>query len=71
MKYKIIKETLFNNDIGYYESFGIESEYGEKVSDISVDKDFVKKLVNHINLKVVPFKYIYYEIEEFFEREGI
>lgn len=71
MRYKIIRETLFNDNIGYYETFGIESECGEKVSDISVDRDVVEKLINDINLKVVPFNYIYYEIEEFFEREGI
>mgnify|MGYP001071263639 CR=1 FL=1 len=71
MKYKLIKETLFDDNIGSYESFGIEFESGEKVSDISVNKDTVEKFVNYINLKVVPFKYIHYEIEEFFEREGI
>ena len=71
MKYKIIKETLFDDYIGRYESFGVELENGEKVSDISVNKDVVEKFVNYINLKMVPFKYIYYEIEEFFKREGI
>ena len=71
MKCKIIKETLFDDNIGNYESFGIEFENGEKVSDISVNKDVVAKFVNYANLEAVPFKYIHYEIEKFFEREGI
>ena len=71
MKCKIIKETLFDDNIGSYESFGIEFENGEKVSDISVNKDIVERFVNYIKLKVVPFEYIHYEIEEFFEIEGI
>ena len=54
MFYTLIKETLHDDILGDYESFGIENENGYKISDISTDIEDVKKLLSKINENQTP-----------------
>ncbi len=52
--YKLVKERLFNEDIGEYETYGIEvtDESGSRVdyqTDVTVDKESAEKFVELIN----------------------
>ena len=66
MRYTLIKETIKDELLGDYESFGIQSESGHKISDISTDIEDVKKLLSTINAKHTPENYIGYEIDRMF-----
>ena len=66
MFYTPVKETIKDDIIGDYESFGIENESGFKISDISTNPRDVQKLVSTINAKQTPENYLYYEIDQLF-----
>ncbi len=66
MKYTIIKETICSDELGEYESFGMQDENGNKISDISTNLEKIKKLVNDLNQKQTPVNYLLYEIDSFF-----
>ncbi len=63
MRYTLVKETINDDILGSYESFGIENESGYKVSDISTNIQDVKKLLSIINEKQTPENYLLYEID--------
>ena len=63
MRYTLVKETIHDDILGSYESFGIENESGYKVSDISTNIQDVKKLLSIINEKQTPENYLLYEID--------
>lgn len=65
MKYTIIKETIYSDELGKYESFAVQDENGNKISDISTDLEKIKKLVNVLNQKQTPANYLLYEIDSF------
>lgn len=69
MKYGILKERLYDNDLGSYESYGIESLCGYKISDISISKRQVENLISRINAKQTPIEYLPYEIDQIFKEE--
>ncbi len=64
MHYTLVKETIKNDIIGDYESFGIENENGYRISDISTNIRDVKKLLSRINAKQTPENYLLYEIDQ-------
>ena len=66
MRYTLIKETIKDDILGSYESFGIQSENGYKISDISTNKEDVEKLLSKINSNKTPEIYLGYEIERLF-----
>lgn len=66
MSYTLIKETIQDDLLGSYESFGIENESGHKISDISTNIQDVKKLLSRINSKQTPENYLPYEIDRLF-----
>lgn len=63
MRYTLVKETINDDILGSYESFGIENESGYKISDISTNIQDVKKLLSIINEKQTPENYLLYEID--------
>lgn len=68
MRYTLIKETIYDEILGSYESFGIENEKGYKISDISVNPEDVEKLLSIINSKQTPENYLLYEIDRLFSK---
>lgn len=66
MHYTLIKETIKDDILGSYESFGIKNENGYKISDISTNKEDVEKLLSKINANQTPELYLYHEIDLFF-----
>lgn len=67
MKYALIEETLYDNELKEYTSFGIISADGYKISDISTDKKLVEKLILTINKKQTPRDYLLHEIDKLFD----
>ncbi|MDO4200224.1 MAG: hypothetical protein Q4D57_05695 [Clostridia bacterium] len=63
MLYTLIKETLHDDTLGNYESFGIENENGYKISDISTNMEDVERLLSKINENQTPEIYLHYEID--------
>lgn len=68
MIYTLIRETLHDDTLGDYESFGIQNENGYKISDISTNIEDVKRLLSEINEKQTPEIYLHYEIERLLSR---
>ena len=66
MNYTLTKETIYDDILGSYESFGIENESGFKISDISTNPQDVQKLLSIINAKQTPENYLIYEIDKLF-----
>ena len=66
MLYTLVRENIQDEVLGNYESFGVESENGYKVSDISTNIDDVQKLLFVINAKQTPECYLCYEIDKLF-----
>ena len=68
MKYFCIKQELFNEYIGTYQSYGIEA-YNDKisvcfVSDISTNQKLVENLANICTINNLSFSHIYDVIED-------
>ena len=68
MRYTLIKETIYDETLGSYESFGIKNENGYKISDISTDPNDVEKLISIINSKQTPENYLLCEIDTLLSR---
>lgn len=66
MHYTLVRETVKDDVLGSYESFGIENETGYRVSDISTNIQDVKKLISRINAQQTPENYLLYEIDRLF-----
>ena len=66
MEYSLIEETIYDNEIGKYTSFGIIDTNGYKISDISTNKKLVEKLILTINKKQTPINYLLYEIDKLY-----
>jgi hypothetical protein len=62
-EYKISNDVISHKELGVYNSYGISSNYGYKISDISTDKKQVEKLIARINEKQTPREYLPYEID--------
>ena len=45
--YRCIERLLYDDNIGPYKSYGIKLDI--EVNDISTDREFVEKLVQHLN----------------------
>lgn len=69
LKYGLLKESFYDDDLGSYESYGIESLCGYKISDISISKKQVENLISKINSKQTPIEYLPYEIDKIFKEE--
>lgn len=58
MQYHIFNQTLYHEDIGTYQTYGIECQgTGTTVNDVSTDRDFVESIVKVLDiLQVEPAK---------------
>ena len=66
MEYSLIEETIYDDELGEYTSFGLIGTNGYKISDISTDKKLVEKLILTINKKKTPKNYLLYEIDKLY-----
>lgn len=66
MKYALIEETIYDDELGKYTTFGIISTDGYKISDISTNKKLVENLILTINKKQTPKNYLLYEIDKLY-----
>lgn len=69
LRYHVVKETLYHEDIGLYESYGfsIVDERGievKHISDISTEAPFVEKLAEICEREQIPLFLIYSFIED-------
>ncbi len=65
MNYKIFKETLYNEDIGTYESYGIKYMNNIFISDVSTDSNSLQGFVDELNNKNANIDCIYCLIDKF------
>lgn len=65
MQYKIFKETLWHEDIGSYESYGIRYENTFSISDVSLEFESLKKFVNQLNSNHTQLRFVYGLIEQY------
>ena len=68
MKYQLVKENFKSPELGEYTSYGIISDSGFKISDISLEKAEVEALILKINEKQTPICYLPFEIDSFFSK---
>lgn len=66
MKYSVITQTINDEILGKYHTYGIMSENGYVVSDVSLEKSLVERLTERINRKNTPLEYLSYEIDGIF-----
>ena len=70
LQYKLIKERLFHEDIGAYTTYGIlifdaeDKMQRSFISDVSVDKKCVKRIVQSCIEEKIPLESIRDAIEE-------
>lgn len=69
LRYHVVKETLYHEDIGLYESYGfsIVDERGievKHISDISTEAPFVEKLAEVCEREQVSLLHIFDVIED-------
>jgi len=69
LKYEISSNIINHKELGVYNSYGIKSSCGYKISDISTDKKQVEKLITRLNSKQTPKEYLSYEIDLIFNEE--
>lgn len=50
MNYVSVRQTMYNNDIGIYHTYGIKTNDGRyAVADVGTDKEFVEAIVKILN----------------------
>ena len=69
MDYTIIKETLFHEDIGSYQTYGIKYKDLITISDVSQDILPLEHFVTYLNEAKVDINWIYHAIDQFLSVE--